>query len=117
MTTHDDTPYMTTHTHDDTHDDTHVMAHTHDCTHNGRYGRQTADGAVIYGGDRVPCNGYGEEDYQVNDAQIAVCRDHVYGMLPPVAEHEYGGAWAGIMPFSMVRLSLCLWFLDISFEY
>ena len=85
--------------------------------HHG-YGRQCADGRIIFGGDRIPC---ADTDYQVEDESIAVNRELAGRIMPHLAPAGTGtgkgkaagqdgntrqgleieGSWAGIMPFSL----------------
>ena len=79
---------------------------THDatgarCVDHG-YARQCTDGRVIFGGDRVACDG---RDYSASDEATAHSRSMWAGIVPRLVRGERApacdGAWAGIMPFSM----------------
>lgn len=59
------------------------------------YGRQRANGEVIFGGDRVP----GAD--RVPDAEgIATNHAHAAELLPFLADQRPARTWAGLMPFS-----------------
>lgn len=60
------------------------------------YGRQRANGEIVFGGDRVLT-----DDRTVDDDGIAVNHRHVGELLPPIASLAPVRTWAGLMPFSL----------------
>jgi sarcosine oxidase subunit beta len=61
------------------------------------YGRQTRDGAIIFGGDRQLV-GF---DKTPDAAGIAVNRGHAAEVLPFLRDIPAARTWAGLMPFSL----------------
>ena len=61
------------------------------------YGRQTADGEIIFGGDRQIA-GY---DKTPDAAGIEANRGHAAEVLPVVRDLPLERTWAGLMPFSL----------------
>jgi glycine/D-amino acid oxidase-like deaminating enzyme len=61
------------------------------------YGRQTRDGAIVFGGDRQLI-GF---DKKPDPAGIAVNREHTWEILPFLREIPVARMWAGLMPFSL----------------
>jgi sarcosine oxidase subunit beta len=61
------------------------------------YGRQTATGEIIFGGDRQVVGFDGDPD----PAGIEVNRAHAVEVLPFLAELPARRSWAGLMPFSL----------------
>jgi sarcosine oxidase subunit beta len=59
------------------------------------YGRQRANGEVIFGGDRVP-----ESPPTPDPEGIAANHAHAVELLPFLAAHPPARTWAGLMPFS-----------------
>ncbi len=76
------------------------------CTHDkqGRrivrhaYGRQCADGRVIFGGDRVRCK---EGEFLTDGESTTANREMVGEFLPSVLGASVEGEWTGLMPFSL----------------
>lgn len=60
------------------------------------YGRQRANGEIVFGGDRVQTS-----DRAVDDDGIAVNHGHVAELLPAIANLPPARTWAGMMPFSL----------------
>ena len=68
------------------------------------YGRQTADGRVIFGGDRVTTSlaaTASEDAYAPRDDATTASRTLLACVAPAAARHApCDGAWCGVMPFS-----------------
>lgn len=60
------------------------------------YGRQRANGEIVFGGDRVL-----SDDRTVDDDGIAVNHAHVAELLPAIGTLAPRRTWAGSMPFSL----------------
>lgn len=61
------------------------------------YGRQTRDGEVIFGGDRVMAG----DDKSVDAAGVEVNFGHAREVLPFLGGLSISRTWAGLMPFSL----------------
>jgi len=66
------------------------------CRH--AYGRQTRDGQIIFGGDRVRC---APDDYTVDETDLEHNIQYVREFFPDVEKYPLAGTWAGIMGFSV----------------
>ncbi len=66
------------------------------CRH--AYGRQTRDGQIIFGGDRVRCE---PDDYTVDEKDLERNIEYVREFFPNVGNYSLAGTWAGIMGFSV----------------
>ena len=61
------------------------------------YGRQTAQGSIVFGGDRVRTS---PTDYASDPLSVAANQRHIYSLCPALASLEVDGSWSGLMPFS-----------------
>ena len=63
------------------------------------YGKQTIDGSIIFGGDRIPSNDFSEDLTSLERNQ-----KYVSQFLPNLKPDQY---WTGLMPFSSTGKSIC----------
>jgi glycine/D-amino acid oxidase-like deaminating enzyme len=61
------------------------------------YGKPMPDGTILFGGDRIPCNG--GPDYSENTASLRRNQDYVSSFLP-ILKNSAQGSWVGMMPFT-----------------
>ena len=65
------------------------------------YGRQRANGEIVFGGDRVL-----GPDRSIDRDGIDVNRAHVVGLIPSLGDYAITRTWAGLMPFSIDGLPI-----------